>query len=406
MDIEKSHFSIINNGMKEDKKFIETLDVNDWEVLTDDGWQDIIKIHKTIPYTIWKIQTESFELECADKHLVFDKNFIPTFIDELSIGDEIWTENGLEKITSIIETNDEENMYDLELPNDSNHRYYTNGILSHNTITSAIYLLWFATVNNNKEILICAQSKDAAMENLAKIRLTYEYCPDFLKKGLVSDNKSTLIFDNGSRIIVRPSTIKAPRGLSPAIVYVDEFAFIGSQDSADKALEKQEEFFGALSPTLSASKGKLFITSTPISETDLFYRLWNGGIKKTNDKGLLLPKDYILSVDGELYKDFHLFKTWKEADSYMKSIRTREKDHKFKVVEKEPCGNNSFQTQLVKWDACPLKDKDWAEKELKKVGPEKFAKEYNCIGGDTIVQIMDEQGFIREVPVKNLYDFY
>ena len=61
---------------------------------------------------------------------------------------------------------------------------------------------------------------------------------------------------------------------------------------------------------------------------------------------------------------------------------------------------------MVKWDACPLKDKDWAEKELKKVGPEKFAKEYNCIGGDTIVQIMDEQGFIREVPVKNLYDFY
>lgn len=274
------------------------------------------------------------------------------------------------------------------------------------TITSAIYLLWYATVYDNKEILVCAQSKDAAMENLSKIRFTYEYCPDFLKKGLVSDNKSTLIFDNGSRIIVRPSTIKAPRGLSPAIVYCDEFAFIGSQESAEKALEKQEEFYGALSPTLSASKGKMFITSTPISETDLFYRLWNGGIKKTDDKGLDLPKDYIISINGELYRDFHIFKTAKEADSYVRGLRINNRKDKFKVVEKEPVGNNSFQTQLVKWDACPLKDKKWAEAELKRVGEDKFAKEYNCLAGDNYVKIMDEQGFIREVSLETLYNFY
>jgi hypothetical protein len=329
----------------------------------------------------------------------------PTYIDELKVGDKIWTKKGLEKVLSIIEKDEEENMYDIELGDDSNHRYYTNGILSHNTITSAVYLLWYAMANNNKEILICAQSKDAAMENLSKIKLTYEYCPDFLKKGLISDNKSTIIFDNGSRIVVRPSTIKAPRGLSPSIVYCDEFAFIGSQDSAERALEKQEEFYGALSPTLSATQGKLFITSTPISETDLFYRLWNGGIKKTDDNGIDLPKDYIISVNGELYRDFHIFKTKKEAETFCKSIRVKRKE-KFRVVEKEPAGNNSFQTQLVKWDACPLKDKKWAEEELRRVGAEKFAKEYNCLSGNTNIKIMDENGFIREISLKNLYDFY
>ena len=174
------------------------------------------------------------------------------------------------------------------------------------TITSALYLLWFVMKYEHKDILICAQSKDASMENLSKIKMAYEYCPDFVKKGLVSDNKSTLEFDNGSRIAVRAANIKAPRGLSPAIVYVDEFAFIGSQDSADKSLALQQEFYAALTPALSATQGKLFITSTPMSETDLFYRIWNGSQKKVDDKGLDLEPQYILSINDEQYKDFHL----------------------------------------------------------------------------------------------------
>lgn len=47
------------------------------------------------------------------------------------------------------------------------------------TITSAIFICWYATVFDHKEILVCAQSKDAAIENLSKIKLAYEYCPNF-----------------------------------------------------------------------------------------------------------------------------------------------------------------------------------------------------------------------------------
>lgn len=272
------------------------------------------------------------------------------------------------------------------------------------TITSAIYILWFSMANAHKEILVCAQDERAAKENLSKIRLTYEYCPDFIKKGIISDNKLEIVFDNNSRIAVRPSTIKAPRGISPSIVYCDEFAFIGAQDSADKALEKQIEFFGALSPTLSATKGKLFITSTPMSETDLFYRLWSGAIKKINDDGLDIPKDYILKLNGELYRDFHLFHTKNEAEEYAQTIKN--KFESVEIVEKQPVGNNGYQSQLVKWDACPLKDEEWAKAELKKIGTEKFAREYNCLGGDNIVQIMDEKGYIRNISLEMLYQYY
>lgn len=390
--------------MIKDKKFIETFDINDWEVFTDNGWEDVVKIHKTIPYQVWKITTKSFELECADKHLVFDENMFPTYVDELYIGKKIQTENGLEEIISIENYGYEENMYDLELNIDINHRYYTNNILSHNTITTAIYLLWYAMAFDHKIILVTAQDLRAASENLGKIKGVYENCPDFLKKGLVEDNKSKMVFDNGSEIHVRPSTLKAPRGISPSIIYCDEFAFIGAQDSATKALEKQEEFYGALSPCLSTTHGQLFITSTPMSETDLFYRLWSGAIQKTDDSGLDIPKDYILKINGEKYRDFHLFHTYDDAEEFAKTLRNETTI--VEVIEKEPCGNNGFQSQLVKWDSCPLRDKNWADAEIKKVGEEKFSREYNCISGDTMVNIMREDGRIMKISIEALYKYH
>ena len=46
----------------------------------------------------------------------------------------IQTINGIEKVDKIEILNEYENMYDFELSDESNHRYYTNGILSHNTL--------------------------------------------------------------------------------------------------------------------------------------------------------------------------------------------------------------------------------------------------------------------------------
>lgn len=272
------------------------------------------------------------------------------------------------------------------------------------TITTVLYLLWYAMVFDHKQILVCAQSKDAASENLEKIKLAYEYCPNFLKKGLISSNKTTMTFDNGSKIFVRPSNSNAPRGLTPAIVYCDEFAFIGSQDSAEKGLEKQNEFFSALTPSLSSSHGSLFITSTPISETDLFFNLWNGAKTKVNDKGLDIPCDYMLKINNELYRDFHLFKTKDEAENFAESIR--DENIIVEVVEKQPVGYNGFQSQLVTWDKCPLKTKEWAEIELKRIGEERFNREYNCLSGNSLVTIMDENGLIKNVTLNNLYNFY
>lgn len=131
------------------KKFIETFTFGDnnedYEVLTDSGWSDIKAIGKTIEYEVWSLKTLNHSLRAADTHIVFKKNlsgwFEEAFLNELSISDIILTESGEEPVLSIVNTYNIENMYDLQL-SDDNRRYYTNGILSHNSI-------WLANLATN-----------------------------------------------------------------------------------------------------------------------------------------------------------------------------------------------------------------------------------------------------------------
>ena len=127
----------MNNKLSDtiDRKFTEIIDVTDYEVETDDGFADIVSINKTIPYLKYIIKTSSGkELECADDHILFTEELEEKFAKDFVAGDKIYTINGIETVTDVINTNEYEEMYDLALSDDSNHRYFTNGILSHNTL--------------------------------------------------------------------------------------------------------------------------------------------------------------------------------------------------------------------------------------------------------------------------------
>lgn len=116
------------------RKFVETKKCNNFQVLRDNNWEDIVAIGKTIEYDVWIIKTNDYFLRCADKHIVFLGNDTAIYVDRLVKGDLIQTKSGLQQVTSIEVTNDKENMYDLELKFDSERRYFTNGILSHNSM--------------------------------------------------------------------------------------------------------------------------------------------------------------------------------------------------------------------------------------------------------------------------------
>jgi intein/homing endonuclease len=55
------------------------------------------------------------------------------YVKDLVIDDVIMTETGRDLVISVEKLNYSENMYDLSI-NDINHRFYTNGILSHNSL--------------------------------------------------------------------------------------------------------------------------------------------------------------------------------------------------------------------------------------------------------------------------------
>lgn len=155
---------------EEYKKFIETFDVSDWEVETDTGWSDIKEIGKTVEYDEWTVKTiDGLELICADKHILFNDNFEEIFVEQLLKGDKILTKNGVSEILSITKSNKKSNMYDLSL-NDINHRYYTNDILSHNSMWLQNLTAKLADEGKNIVFVTLEMAKYKVMKRLGAMR--------------------------------------------------------------------------------------------------------------------------------------------------------------------------------------------------------------------------------------------
>lgn len=121
------------------KKITNTTKISDYEILTDTGFVNIEALHETIPYEVYHLKlSDGKELKCADNHIVFYiEDMEEVFVKNLNVGDKIcvFGDNKLEEceVISIDSLGYEEIMYDLELEESSNRRYYTNGVLSHNT---------------------------------------------------------------------------------------------------------------------------------------------------------------------------------------------------------------------------------------------------------------------------------
>lgn len=153
------------------KKFIETFDVSDWEVQTDKGWTDVKEIGKTIEYTEWVLKTtDGFELVCADNHIVFDINFNEVFVKNLKPGDEIISENIISKVLSITKTDNMSNMFDISLSDKSNHRFYSNGILSHNSMWLQNFTAKLADEGKVVVFISLEMAKHKVMKRLGSMR--------------------------------------------------------------------------------------------------------------------------------------------------------------------------------------------------------------------------------------------
>lgn len=169
-----------------EKKVIEVRKVNDWQVETDTGFVDIDSINKTVPYQIWEIRTKNDKLEGAPEHVIFRDNWEQVYLKDLKVGDKIITKNGIEPVIFVKPTNRIENCYDLVLSENSNRRFYSNNILSHNSTLYTIFALHYCMFNPDKTVLLCANKEKTVKDLLNRIKFAYMKLPSFLKIGIVN----------------------------------------------------------------------------------------------------------------------------------------------------------------------------------------------------------------------------
>jgi hypothetical protein len=192
------------------------------------------------------------------------------------------------------------------------------------TTCAAGYLLWYAMFHPDQTILVAAHKYTGAQEIMQRIRYGYELCPDYIRCGVVSYNKGSIEFDNGSRIVSQTTTGTTGRGMSISLLYCDEFAFVQPNIA--------NEFWTSISPTL-ATGGKAIITSTPNSDEDTFAEIW----KESQD----------------------LFDEYGNA-------------------KEDSLGRNGFHGFKAEWWEHPDRNEDWKREELGRIGEERFRREYGC----------------------------
>lgn len=255
-------------------KTIEEVNLSNIEILTDTGYKELSHLMISKPFEQYIIKLENgYELNCADEHILFDRNFNEVYVKDLSIGDYVQTDQGLKKIISIDINKSKVSMCDTTI-NDNNHRFYSNGILSHNSTTTAIYCLWVILFNSDKSGLVLSKSGPAGLDLIKKIKDMYLYLPYHLKIGTMKWNQSEISFDNNSSISTESFSPTAGLGKTINFLILDEFAWCPPNDV--------ELFYNNIIPTVTTiSDSNVCIMSTQ-NGFNLFYKLWKGAIEKTN----------------------------------------------------------------------------------------------------------------------------
>lgn len=141
------------------------------------------------------------------------------------------------------------------------------------TTVVSMYILWWTTFHEDIKAVIASKAMNHATEIMSRIKYAYEELPDWIKAGCKFYNRTSIEFDNGSKIKCEATSDKTGRGDSPTIIFLDEIAFISKRI--------QDELWASLAPALSTG-GKFVLTSTPNGDDELYASLWRGAMSGQN----------------------------------------------------------------------------------------------------------------------------
>ena len=248
-------------------KFVDSIDIDEM-VLSENGFVHASKLYVTKPFDVYDVQfSDGTSLKCADEHILFNTDHETVYVKDLYTGDKIIAQNGFKIVSRVIKLPYKMCMYDITVDSDE-HSYFTNGVLSHNTTTTAAYITWYICFHTDRNVGIIANKEDTAKEIVDKVQEVIRGIPYFLSPGVRSWGKFGCSFDNGCKIISSATTKSASIGYTMnGILYLDEFAHIEANIAPD--------FWRSVYPTLSSSKtAQCIITSTPNGLENKFAELW------------------------------------------------------------------------------------------------------------------------------------
>lgn len=113
-------------------------------------------------------------------------------------------------------------------------------------------------------ILLVSPSLRQSQELFRKVKAGYEAMEN--RPALVEDNRLSLMFANGSRIISLPSDHSTVRGFSGVTMIVE-----------DEASQVADEFYYAILPMLIVNDGVFVAMTTPYGKRGHFFNEWTNG---------------------------------------------------------------------------------------------------------------------------------
>ncbi len=96
------------------------------------------------------------------------------------------------------------------------------------------YALWRALLFPNQTIVVISIGQRESSDFLERLFFSYENLPIWLRTETKERQKTSITFENGSKIRSLPNGPNIARGLSGSVIILDEFAFYG--DNAKKVL--------------------------------------------------------------------------------------------------------------------------------------------------------------------------
>lgn len=244
------------------------------ETSTDSGKKRIISSYQSErleAYEIWS--GDDLVLRCAGDHRVFLPGLMEKHARELEPGDYLQGKTSIIPVTKVTKSKVKQRMFDLGVDS-PDQRYYTNDILSHNSITTAIYIAWYLCFHTDRNVMLLSRDSSTVKELMDKIKVIIKNLPFYIRPGIIVNNVMSMAFDNGCKLVAQTTTQDSGASFTIHLLYIDEFALISSSFL--------NEFYRTVYPTISSSDiSRIILTSTPRG-LNKFYEIYSKAVYGQN----------------------------------------------------------------------------------------------------------------------------